>query len=95
MLKLIKGNIMKSMNTEFKKVVSRVKEAQVQLQGLIKSQDWIEEAKKYAERQSKEVKKLLLVCHIFSASSNTLIHCILNSLFQFFRLLSLCFPSDV
>lgn len=50
--------IMKSMNAEIKKVVGRVKEAQTQLQSLIKSQDWVEEARKYAERQGKEVKKL-------------------------------------
>ena len=49
---------MKSMNSEIKKVVERVKEAQVQLQGLVKSHDWVEEARKYAERQGKEVKKL-------------------------------------
>lgn len=49
---------MKSMNSEIKKVVGRVKEAQEQLQTLIKSHDWVEEAKKYAERQGKEVKKL-------------------------------------
>src|SRR3954466_3296426 len=49
---------MKSMNAEIKKVVSRVKEAQEQLQSMIKTQDWIEEARKYAERQGKEVKKL-------------------------------------
>ncbi len=49
---------MKSMNAEIKKVVTRVKEAQVQLQSLVKSQDWVEEARKYAERQGKEVKKL-------------------------------------
>jgi hypothetical protein len=46
------------MNAEIKKVMTRVKAAQGQLQGLIKSQDWVEEARKYAERQSKEVKKL-------------------------------------
>jgi len=49
---------MKTMNTEIKKVVTRVKEAQEQLQALIKGQDWVEEARKYAERQGKEVKKL-------------------------------------
>ncbi len=46
------------MNTEIKKVVARVKEAQIQLQKLVKSHDWVEEARKYAERQGKEVKKL-------------------------------------
>jgi len=49
---------MKSMNAEIKKVVNRVKDAQGQLQNLVKSHDWVEEARKYAERQSKEVKKL-------------------------------------
>jgi hypothetical protein len=46
------------MNSEIKKILGRVKEAQSQLQGMIKSQDWIEDARKYAERQGKEVKKL-------------------------------------
>src|SRR3954451_8544809 len=48
-----------TMNGELKKVVGRVKEAQKKLQTLVKSQDWVEVARKYAERQSKEVKKLL------------------------------------
>lgn len=47
------------MNSEIKKVVERVKDAQVQLQGLIKGQDWVDEARKYAERQGKEVKKII------------------------------------
>lgn len=46
------------MNTELKKVVTRVKSAQTQLQTLLKDQAWIEDARKYAERQGKEVKKL-------------------------------------
>jgi hypothetical protein len=46
------------MNSEIKKVVSRVKEAQSQLQTFLKNQVWVEEARKYAERQGKEVKKL-------------------------------------
>lgn len=50
---------MKSMNTEINKVVSKVKEAQGQLQNMINSHDWVEEARKYAERQGKEVKKIL------------------------------------
>lgn len=49
---------MKSMNSEIKKVILRVKEAQAQFQTLIQSQDWVDEARKYAERQGKEVKKL-------------------------------------
>ena len=47
------------MNAELKKVVGRVKTAQAQLQSLLKDKTWIEEARKYAERQGKEVKKLL------------------------------------
>ncbi|MEK6706583.1 MAG: hypothetical protein AABZ06_12435 [Bdellovibrionota bacterium] len=49
---------MKTMNTELKKVVSRVKMAQEKLQGIMKNQGWVEDAKKYAERQGREVKKL-------------------------------------
>ncbi|MGK5084653.1 hypothetical protein WDW37_15260 [Bdellovibrionota bacterium FG-1] len=48
-----------TMNTEIKKVVGRVKQAQQKLQTLIKNQDWVEDARKYAERQGKEVKKLI------------------------------------
>jgi hypothetical protein len=54
-----KGRKMKTMNSEIKKVVGRVKDAQKTLQTLLKGQDWVEEARKYAERQGKEVKKLL------------------------------------
>lgn len=50
--------IMKAMNSEIKKVVTKVKEAQVQLQSLVKDYDWVGEARKYAERQGKEMKKL-------------------------------------
>jgi len=48
-----------TVNKEIKKVVGRVKEAQVKLQKLIESQDWVEVARKYAERQGKEVRKLI------------------------------------
>ncbi len=48
-----------AMNTELKKIVGRVKEAQQQLQGLVQDQTWVEEARKYAERQGKEVRKLI------------------------------------
>lgn len=48
-----------NVNTEIKKVVSRVKTAQAQLQTLVKSQDWVDEARKYADRQRREVRKLL------------------------------------
>ena len=48
----------KSVNEEIKKMIGRVKDTQAQLQGIVKSQDWVDEARKYAERQGKEVKKL-------------------------------------
>jgi hypothetical protein len=47
------------MNTELKKIVGKVKAAQAQLHGLVQDQSWVEEARKYAERQGKEVKKLI------------------------------------
>lgn len=50
---------MKRMNTEIKKVVAKVKDAQVKLQAVLKKQSWVEDARKYAERQGHEVKKLL------------------------------------
>jgi len=50
---------MNKMNAELKKVVGRVKTAQAQLQTLLKDKSWLDEARKYAERQGKEVKKLL------------------------------------
>jgi hypothetical protein len=46
-------------NADIKKVISKVKAAQSKLQGVLKNQDWVEEARKYAERQGTEVKKLL------------------------------------
>ena len=50
---------MKAMNSEVKKIVERAKKAQAKLQTILQSQDWIEEARKYADKQRKEVKKLL------------------------------------
>ena len=47
------------MNGELKKVVNRVKTAQESLQAVLKNQKWMEDARRYAERQGKEVKKLL------------------------------------
>ncbi len=47
------------MNSEMKRVVERVKTAQVRFQGLLKNQDWVDEARKYAEKQAREVRKLL------------------------------------
>jgi tRNA splicing ligase len=46
------------MNADIKKVVNRVKAAQQTLQSYLKKQDWVEEARKYAEKQGKEVRKL-------------------------------------
>jgi hypothetical protein len=49
---------MAKMNEDLKKVIGRVRTAQRSLQSFFKSQDWVEEARKYAERQGKEVRKL-------------------------------------
>jgi hypothetical protein len=46
------------MNTELKKIVGKMKQAQHKIQRVMKSQDWLDEARKYAERQGSEVKKL-------------------------------------
>jgi hypothetical protein len=46
-------------NEDIKKVLGRVKEAQSTLQTYLKKQVWVEEARKYAEKQGKEVRKLL------------------------------------
>jgi len=50
---------MATVNSELKKIMSRVKTAQNQFQNLVKDQAWVDEAKKYAERQGKEVRKLI------------------------------------
>jgi SPX domain protein involved in polyphosphate accumulation len=47
------------MNGELKKILSKVKTAQSQLQSMLKDKTWVEEARKYAEKQGREVKKLL------------------------------------
>ena len=47
------------MNGEVKRVLERAKKAQSKLQTILKNQSWIEEARKYAEKQRKEVRKLL------------------------------------
>ena len=49
---------MKLMNGELKKVVEQVKAAQEKLNQLMKNQDWMDDARKYAEQQGQEVKKL-------------------------------------
>jgi hypothetical protein len=46
------------MNPELRKFVGKVKQAQTKIQKVMKNQDWLEEARKYAERQGSEVKKL-------------------------------------
>ncbi len=48
-----------AMNADLRKVFSRVKDAQAQLQNILKDNNWVEDARKYAERQGKEVKKLI------------------------------------
>ena len=47
------------MKSEIKKVVGRVKEAQGRLQMALQDRTWIEEARKYADKQGKDVRKLL------------------------------------
>ena len=47
------------MNSDLKKVIDRVKKAQTQIQTLVKDKKWVSSAKKYAERQGKEVKKII------------------------------------
>jgi uncharacterized protein YceH (UPF0502 family) len=54
----MKEKLMKTMNSEVKKVVRSAKDAQKKLQTILKDQDWMEEARRYAEQQGKEVKKL-------------------------------------
>lgn len=44
---------------DVKQVLNKVKNAQGQFQALLKEKTWVEEARKYAEKQGKEVKKLL------------------------------------
>lgn len=51
--------IKSTVNAEIKKVIGRVKEKQGQFEALVRNQDWVDEARKYADRQSKEVRKIL------------------------------------
>lgn len=48
------------LNGEVKKVVKRLKSAQGRLKGLISYGSWLDDARKYAERQGQEVTKLLV-----------------------------------
>jgi hypothetical protein len=54
----MKAKLMKTMNSEVKKIVRSAKEAQKKLQTILKKQEWMEDARQYAEQQGKEVKKL-------------------------------------
>ena len=47
------------MKPEIQKLITHVKAAQTRLQIFLKNQNVVEEARKYAEKQGKEVKKLL------------------------------------
>ena len=50
---------MKKMNAELQKMAERVKSARTQIQTIIQDKAWMGEAKKYAEKQGNEVKKLI------------------------------------
>lgn len=50
---------MKQLNQEFKKVMEQLRTAQSQIQSMIKNKDLVEEAKKFANQQGAEVKKLV------------------------------------
>jgi len=44
---------------DVQKIIGRLKEARTQIETLIKDRSWMEEAKKVAEKQGQEVKKIL------------------------------------
>ncbi len=46
-------------STEVKKVVNRVKDVRTKLLTKINDQTWIDDAKKYADKQKQEVKKII------------------------------------
>ena len=48
-----------SANKEIKKIVGKIKSVQKQFHGLVKDKAWLEDARKYAETQGKEIKKLV------------------------------------
>jgi predicted Fe-S protein YdhL (DUF1289 family) len=50
---------MASIKGDLRQVVGRLKTAQAQLNKVLKDTSWVEEARKYAERQGQEVRKLL------------------------------------
>jgi DNA mismatch repair ATPase MutS len=51
--------MMSAAKTNAKKILDRVKKARSQLEILLKDRTWIDEAKKVAEKQGKEVKKII------------------------------------
>lgn len=50
---------MSAAKSSAKKILDRLKNARTQLESLLKDRSWIEEAKKVAEKQGYEVKKML------------------------------------
>ena len=46
------------MNGELKKIVNRVKATQAQVQKVLSDKSWLEDARNFAEKQGREVKKL-------------------------------------
>ncbi len=48
-----------NLELELKKVVRQIKKTQGHIQDLLKEKQWLEEARKYAESQGKEVKRIL------------------------------------
>lgn len=50
---------MAKVNADVKKIVSQVKTAQAQLERLMKDRTWVEEVRKYAEKQKGDVRRLL------------------------------------
>jgi hypothetical protein len=51
--------MMSAAKTNAKKILERVKGARAQLETLLKDRTWVDEAKKLAEKQGKEVKKII------------------------------------
>lgn len=50
---------MRAANGDWKKLVERLKTTQAQLQTMVKEGTWVDEARKYAEKQGSEVRKFL------------------------------------
>jgi hypothetical protein len=58
-MKLNAHKINVEVKKEVKKAVGQIKTAQSKFQDLLKDRTWVDDAKKYAESQGKEVRKLL------------------------------------